>query len=326
MEQRNLKRTTEFDRKTQACVQSRLTAFQLSALSPRVNPMPITISAGFDKLRSNLEFTGLQSATVSTRQKNARANVAREMTVLDDFLTGSYVRSTMIAPLREADIDVFVVLDAKYWSADGYASCLDKVKRVLSKSYSEATEISRNGQAVTIKFSDFSMDVVPGFYRQGGGFLIPDSRGKRWIPTDPKKHVEIWTIRNKQHNGDLVPLIKMIKAWNRKHSQLFRSFHLETLILKVLEGANISDFPSGVRFVFDKARTAVGSTVADLAGYGDNLGRYLLEKSILDDIKARLDRAYARAREAEQLAAAGKIVDAYDKWRMIFGDYFPAYG
>ena len=34
--------------------------------------------------------------------------------ILDDFLTGSYARSTMIAPLTEADIDVFVVLDSGY--------------------------------------------------------------------------------------------------------------------------------------------------------------------------------------------------------------------
>ena len=50
--------------------------------------MPTTINAGFDRLRSNLEITGLRATTVSTRQQNARANVAKEMKVIDDFLTG----------------------------------------------------------------------------------------------------------------------------------------------------------------------------------------------------------------------------------------------
>jgi hypothetical protein len=40
----------------------------------------------------------------------------RGLEVLDSFLTGSYRRSTMIAPLKEADVDVFVVLDAKCYS------------------------------------------------------------------------------------------------------------------------------------------------------------------------------------------------------------------
>src|SRR6266536_3618537 len=51
--------------------------------------------------------------------------------------------------------------------------------------------VSRNGQAVTITFADFEVDVVPGFYRKGGGYLIPDSVLNRWIETDPKQHVEI---------------------------------------------------------------------------------------------------------------------------------------
>lgn len=129
------------------------------------------------------------------------------MTVLEDFLTGSYMRSTMIAPHSDADVDVFIVLDAKYYSQDGYATLLDKVRGVLKKSYTEATDISRNGQAVTIQFASCSMDIVPGFYRTGGGFLIPDARGKRWIPTDPKKHVEIWSSQNTAHSGSLVSVL-----------------------------------------------------------------------------------------------------------------------
>ena len=248
------------------------------------------------------------------------------MTVLDDFLTGSYMRNTMIAPLKEADIDVFIVLDPKHYSQDGYTALLDKVRAVLKKSYNEATDISRNGQAVTIKFSDFAMDVIPGFNRQGGGYLIPDSRGKRWIPTNPKKHVTIWTQRNGQHDGKLVPLIKMIKAWNKTHSTLFRSFHLETLILKIFASNTFNTYADGARYFFEQARRQVGTVVSDLAGYGDNIGQYLLAADKLSDVKSRMQSAYERVLEAQTLAAANKNEQAYAKWRMIFSDYFPAYG
>jgi tRNA nucleotidyltransferase (CCA-adding enzyme) len=78
--------------------------------------MPTTIIAGFDTVRENLEITGLQSATVSTRQQNVREAVEKEMTVISSFLAGSYQRSTMIAPLADADIDIFIVLDASYFT------------------------------------------------------------------------------------------------------------------------------------------------------------------------------------------------------------------
>ena len=68
--------------------------------------MATTIPQAFQQLRSNLEITGLQSSTVSTRQTNVREVIQAGMDVLDTFLTGSYARSTMIAPLKEADIDM----------------------------------------------------------------------------------------------------------------------------------------------------------------------------------------------------------------------------
>ena len=103
--------------------------------------MATTILSSFQKLRENLEITGLQKATVSTRQQNVRDVVAKELTVLDSFLTGSYSRSTMIAPLSEADIDIFVVLDPGYYESSGQATLLDKVKRALLKLVQELLAI-----------------------------------------------------------------------------------------------------------------------------------------------------------------------------------------
>jgi len=298
--------------------------------------MPTTIDQGFARLRQNLEITDLQEKTVSTRQQNVRDAVEREMDVWDSFLAGSYRRNTMIAPLSKADIDIFVVLNSRYYAADGQASLLDRVRGVLKETYPTTPEISRNGQAVTITFTDFKVDVVPAFSRTGGGYLIPDSIQRRWIGTDPKQHVEIWSMANKVHNGNLVPLIKMLKGWNRQHSALLHSFHLEALILQVFNNVRISDFPSGVRYVFEHAPAAILGGVTDPAGYGGNLGSYLDTPDKIRDVLSRLQRAHQRAVEAERgggsvrtLLASGltsHTQQAYEKWRLIFGDYFPSYG
>ena len=217
--------------------------------------MAKTVTQAFADFKTNLEITTLQGSTVSTRQGKVRSNVARELTVADDFLTGSYRRSTMIAPLKEADVDVFIVLDSSYYdpAPNGPANVLAKVKRVIDKSYSGSTESSRNGQAITINFSDFKVDVVPGFNRQGGGYLIPDPNEKRWIQTNPKEHVRLWSESNKQRNGLLVPLLKMIKAWNRAHSQLLRSFHLEAMVRQVFASQDITSYPAAAAYFFGNA-------------------------------------------------------------------------
>lgn len=294
--------------------------------------MATTILSAFQKLKDNLEPTGLQKATVSTRQNNVRDVLASGLTVKDSFLTGSYSRSTMIAPLKEADIDIFIILHSDYFhhykngQNGGQAGLLDFVKSALKKTYTNTPDISRDGQAVTIQFTDFMVDVVPGFNREGGGYLIPNSISKSWISTDPKKHVELVSNANTAHSGNLVPLIKMIKGWNKNSGNYFHSFHLEVLALQILTNIKITDFPSGVRYFFDKSRDLVTKKNLDPAGYGGDVGSYINTQEKIQDAVAKFQLAYDRAIKAEDYNKRGHTQNAIEMWRKIFGDYFPTYG
>jgi hypothetical protein len=293
--------------------------------------MATTISQSFLKLKENLEITGLQSQTVSTRQTNVREVVEAELDVLDSFLTGSYARSTMIAPLSDADIDVFIVLKSDYFhhyngQNDGQTGLLDLVKRALRKTYTRTPDIGRNGQAVTIRFEDFLIDVVPAFNRQGGGYLIPNSLTQSWISTDPKKHVEISAAANAAHNGDLIPLIKMIKAWNKNIDRHFRSFHLEVLAWSILNGVAISDFPTGVRYFLDKGRELVSKKNPDPVSYGGDVGSYIDSTTAIQEAVGKFQLAYERAVKAEDYERRGYTANAVEMWQKVFGDYFPAFG
>jgi hypothetical protein len=289
--------------------------------------MPYTIPESFARLRSNLEITGLQNETVSVRQQTIRRTMDNGVRVIDDFLTGSYARSTMISPLSEADIDVFTVVSADYWSQYGQnpKGLLDLAKRTLMRTYTSTPDISRNGQAVTIRFTDFVVDVVVGFNRQGGGYLIANAIGNHYLGTNPKQHVELMSEANRIHNGNLVPLIKMIKGWNKSHGSYFRSFHLEVLALQVLKGIRIDDFPSGMRFFFDKARQAVRYQSPDPAGFGDDVGRYITQ-GMVDEASKRFENAFNTAVRGEMLANRGDIRGAIDVWRILLPRHFPAYG
>lgn len=287
--------------------------------------MATTINASFEKLRGNLEITGLQKTTVSTRQQNVREAVEKELAVVDSFLTGSYSRSTMIAPLSEADIDIFVVLNPQYYELNGQANLLDRVRRVLLKTYTKTPKISRNGQAVTITFTDFVVDVVPAFNRQGGGYLIPSSTHGSWIETNPKVHVDIMSNENSAHGQTLVPLVKMIKGWNRTSGLPFTSFYLELLTIKILKNVTISDYPSGLRYFFDKGRELIKYTVRDPVEYGGQVYGFRNVTTVKEAVD-KFELAYGRAIKAEDYARRGYIESAVNEWRKIFGDYFPAYG
>ena len=123
-----------------------------------------------------------------------------------------------------------------------------------------------------------------------------------------------------------MPLIKMIKGWNKKNGGFFRSFHLEVLALQILQDVTITDFPSGTRYFFNKARDVVRQKNLDPAGYGDDIGAYLNTMPKIDDAARRFQSAYESALKAEQYASVGNIRDAVALWSKIFDGYFPAYG
>jgi len=90
----------------------------------------LTVTSAFADFRGNLEITGLQESLVAARQAKVRAAVARDLTVHDSFLSGSYRRRTLIAPMRDADVDIMVVLDRTY-RRRGPRAVLDLVNNTL---------------------------------------------------------------------------------------------------------------------------------------------------------------------------------------------------
>ena len=202
---------------------------------------------------------------------------------------------------------------------------IDKVRKSLLKTYTKTPKISRNGQAVTITFTDFVVDVVPAFNRQGGGYLIPNSATKQWINTNPKVHVDCMINENSTHNGTLVPIVKMIKGWNKKINDAFTSFYLELMAINIFRNVTISDYPSGMRYFFDKGREGIKLKIKDPVTYGGQINGLRNTKTVEDAI-SKFELAYSRAVKAENFARNGYNNNAIDEWRKIFGDYFPAYG
>jgi hypothetical protein len=118
----------------------------------------------------------------------------------------------------------------------------------------------------------------------------------------------------------------MAYCGGRRSRNLFRSFHLEVLAYTVLQNITISDFPSGVRFIFDKARDKIKVKLPDPAGYSDDVAAHVSTQEEMEKLIKRLQWAYDTAKSAEALASSGNVRGAFEKWASIFDGYFPAYG
>jgi hypothetical protein len=291
----------------------------------------------FGCLRANLKLTGLQESAVVERQRAVRAALARELPVVDVFLTGSYRRRTLIAPLSRADVDVAVVLDRSL-RGRGPRNVLDAAKRALGKSYPNS-DVSRNGQAITVTFSDFIIDVVPAFAvpwwaLDGEGWDICNSGSNTWLRTDPRKHTERSAEINRRTGGLLVPTVKMLKAWNRNVGSPLRGFHLEVIAWSIFDpgwlpyhwfgpGVSMESDPDNVRQFFSEAERLLGRRLPDPARNQGDVGAYL-SQSARADAKSKVKTARDRCVRADALREAGEHAAATAIYRQVFGDAFPA--
>jgi SMODS domain-containing protein len=295
-----------------------------------------TVLDAFGRFRGNLELTGLQESAVSDRQRDIRGVMAGALPVVDAFLTGSYRRQTLVAPLSTADVDVVVVLDGSL-RRRGPRGVLDVAKGALSESY-RTSKVSRNGQAITITFSDFVVDVVPAFAVpwwdfEGGGWDICDSGGDAWLRTNPKRHTERSAEVNSRTGGLLVPTVKMLKAWNRTVKEPVRSFHLEVLAWSIFDpgwlpyhwfgpGATMETDPDNVLRFFSQAGRLLRRRLPDPARNRGDVGAYLSRPSRAEAI-SKVNTARERCERAETLRVSGDDRAAKAIYQQVFGDAFP---
>ncbi|TAK28173.1 MAG: nucleotidyltransferase [Chloroflexota bacterium] len=156
------------------------------------------------------------------------------------YYAGSYGKDTMIAAYHDLDIVFYfpfgtnASLKTIYW---------DVYHALTAAGYI----LQQKDVAIRIPYSaGFSIDVVPGraidatfdyanLYR---------SETDSWLQTSIKQHIE--TIRN----SNLRETMKLVKLWNVRHGLGVRSFALELLTIRALQGSQVYGHDSKLMAMF----------------------------------------------------------------------------
>ena len=292
----------------------------------------ISVKEAFATYKSRLEISPTEQADASRRQKDVRGVVQESFDVDHDFLTGSYGRHTKTKPLK--DVDIFVVMGEKEKQRrDKHPSnILDDLEACLIYAYGK-DQVERDRRCITVWFQKrnqtqdedgkvLSLDVVPAF-ACGSDYEIPDETLGLWIKTNPALHAEKATAKNKELGGNWVPLVKMLKGWNRNAGKPIRpSFLVEVMALDLVDGP-FNNFPDESRRFFAAAADTVGDAWPDPAGLGPPVSDEMTFTLVASARSAleEAERSAARAYRAEQQGRQG---EALAVWKSIFGKYFPA--
>ncbi|HYR08565.1 MAG TPA: hypothetical protein VEQ60_12375 [Longimicrobium sp.] len=288
-----------------------------------------TVPQCFDAVLQSLSIEASR-AKASKQQQALRDNLSSHLAVLMSLLTGSYRRGTQIPPLD--DIDVLLVLDLEEYAAyhvntvEATRSVLVMVRTALRAAYPHS-EIETFDRCVRIQFTGtgIGFDVTPAFQLAEDIFSIPDKAQGRWILTNPKEHQRQISRANQDVcDCQLIPLVKLLKAWNLEQGHVLSGFHLEVMAYRALTFAP-ANFREGLAYLFEQLVTAVKSRTPDPWPGGLDVDADLTDYA-RERAGKRLAEAAEIARAAVEADDAGDPDAAHWGWRQIFGPRYPEAG
>jgi hypothetical protein len=287
----------------------------------------------FEKFRQRLELSDTEQKDAARRHSNLRACIRGGFDVKSDFLSGSYRRHTKTKPLKDVDV-LFVLGDKENWRrAKAPTETLYAFEAHLRSKYTGKNQIEIGRRSVTVEFEKnwypedhdgrvLSIDAVPAFELSGGVFEIPDKATGTWIRTSPETHREQATAKNKELDGCWVPLVKMVKGWNRANSRPIKPSFLVEVMAEDLVEAPFSTYADEVRNFFAAAEANIGREWPDPAKLGPPVSDQMTA-NLIATVKTALQEAQRKATLAFRAEATGRQGDALRIWREILGDYFP---
>lgn len=273
---------------------------------------------------------------------------------------GSFARKTKVKPLD--DIDILVPINPgtnsrevnigfnKYmifvpdttsatWiftDDNNYLSSIKILNKIKSSLYAvehyQKAEIKRSsniGIALSLLSYSWTFDIVPAVPVGNGGieyYLIPDGKGN-WMRTDPRRDRKSITDANQKHNGNLLPIIRLMKYWNKRHypPKNIMPYYLETMLIEAFNSYTpMTNIKANISLAFELLASKITKSCPDPKGLGEDLDNSMSwENKIKVQTAANSMASYAR--NAINAENDNDHRSAMIWWKQIFSD-FPTYG
>ena len=292
--------------------------------------MPATVEGGFSELLSSLRASRLEMQAAASHRAAIEAKMRAAFGASAFFRTGSFGNGTNITGY--SDVDYFAVLPFERTDDDSCRT-LERVAAALRQRFPLTANIRVNSPGVQLPFGldgAEHTEIVPVIstgstllgYRK---FDMPDGNGG-WMFSSPESHNAYVGNIDVAVAGNLKPLIRFLKGWRCFRGSPIRSFYLE-----LFAAAYVERLP-GVLFDIDIAKLLGNLWDCQLAPLRDP--RFSSDNLWLTPCSTENMRLFALdqvgrsadwADEAVEHRYAGRISEAYDRWRMVFNSRFPTY-
>jgi hypothetical protein len=200
------------------------------------------------------------------------------------------------------------------------SALLQEVKSVLADTYWD-TDMRGDGQVIVVGFASFNVEVVPAFLLTSGQYWICNTHdGGSYKQADPLAEAALINSVDKANNGNLRPLIRMLKAWQATCSVPIKSFQLELVA---------ADFMAQCRwrletfFYFDWITRDFFAYLYHRANQSVVVPGTYEFVQLGNAWQSRALTAWQRADKACNHERDNLVEAAGEEWQMIFGDQIP---
>jgi hypothetical protein len=275
--------------------------------------MSQTTSQYLDSLLSKYTPSASYFDAARTHRSGIEARLDNWLGVKEMFETGSLKHGTGV--WFYSDVDYIVSLKG---SIPTPTTALNKVRDALKDKYPKTTvRVSR--PAVVCEFAEGkeTVEVVPAYAADGGGYWIPDPKTGDWMRTFPKDHNAYVNDVNKKHGGGAKRLARLAKVWKYKRAVPVSSCYLEMRAAKWADDQSNWVLPIHLYYYFNHLKSIKLASLNDPTGPGSRFNAYSSDSN-RDDALSKLDRATARALKAKDYYMASKHDLAIEQWKLVF--------
>lgn len=228
---------------------------------------------------------------------------------------GSVAKHTYVDGL--SDVDALLIISDRAVQAAGPEAALEFLAGRLSERFPR-TNVSIGRLAVTLKFADMEVQLVPALEGAQGRVRIPAANGREWAEIDPRGFAEKLTAVNQQNASKVVPVVKLAKAIIAKlpRPQQVTGYHAEALAVEVFSDyRGPTTTKDMLQHFFRTGANRVQEPIRDSTGQSIHVDDYLgdsgsLERQIASSGFARI------ARRMQHADTGGRL----DDWKSFFGD------
>ena len=198
----------------------------------------MSLELDFETFCSNIEPDNLDEMKTTAGEIAKKLNAVyydlEKDTTSHLYIVGSVGRNTSVKNNSDLDL-IFDLPHSVYTKFDNYESngqsaLLQEVKNYLAERYPK-TNMSGDGQVVVIEFSNYTVELVPGFKQSDDRFKYPDTHdGGSWKYTNPLSEQAECSNAEDSSDGKYYDFCRIIRAWKNQVGFEFGGLLIDTLV------------------------------------------------------------------------------------------------